>query len=126
MIVYADDDIDDKTWINEACKKINSSLNFKFLESGKEVMKFLQNIMDGNYPSLIVLDMNMPALDGKQTLKLLKSEPAYKHIPVAILTSSSSKLDIEVCKKLGASLFLTKPDTQAEWQQVIRQLETFS
>ena len=89
-------------------------------------MKFLQNIMDGNYPSLIVLDMNMPALDGKQTLKLLKSEPAYKHIPVAILTSSSSKLDIEVCKKLGASLFLTKPDTQAEWQQVIRQLETFS
>lgn len=124
-ILYADDDIDDKTWIDDACKSINSKLQIKFLENGKEVIKYLQNLNGSVYPSLIVLDMNMPEMDGKQTLKFLKSNPEFNHIPVAVVTTSSSKLDIDVCKKLGASLFLTKPDTYAEWQNVIRQLEPF-
>jgi CheY-like chemotaxis protein len=67
-----------------------------------------------------VLDLNMPELDGRQTLKKLKTHPLYQSIPVAIVTTSTNRLDREVCQKLGASLFLTKPDTYTEWQVVVR------
>lgn len=123
IVLYADDDIDDKTWIGDACKAANCSLQLKFVENGKEVLKFLEQCHSNELPALIVLDINMPEMDGKQTLRILKSNPGYQHIPVAMVTTSSSQMDVDVCKRLGASIFLTKPDTYPQWQQVIRQLE---
>src|SRR5690242_8354851 len=109
IVLYADDDLDDKEWVNDACKNANSSLELKFVENGKEVLKYLENIHRDEIPSLIVLDLNMPELDGRQTLKALKIHPVYNKIPVAVVTTSSSRIDMEVCQKLGAALFLTKP-----------------
>jgi CheY-like chemotaxis protein len=119
--LYADDDTDDRTWVSEAFKVTGSTLTLRFVENGKQVIEFLRTTSD--HPSLIVLDLNMPEMDGRQTLQHLKSDPAVNHIPVAIVTTSSNKIDKEVCKKLGASLYLTKPDTHIEWQNVVRQLE---
>ena len=90
-----------------------------FVENGKQVLAYLQSHCP---PSLIVLDLNMPELDGRQTLKAIKDNPSFQHIPVAVVTTSSSRIDREVCQKLGASLFLTKPDTYKEWQDIIRKL----
>jgi CheY-like chemotaxis protein len=67
----------------------------------------------------------MPEMDGRQTLQYLKSNPYYKEIPVAIVSTSGNKIDKEVCKRLGASLYITKPNVHAEWQSIIRQLEPF-
>jgi two-component system response regulator len=123
FVLYADDDQDDKAWIDEACKAARSQLLWKFVNNGKEVLNYLSEAQQNELPSLIVLDLNMPELDGKQTLRILKTDPSYLEIPVAVVTTSSSKLDHDVCKKLGASVFLTKPDSYSEWQDVIRQLE---
>ena len=98
-ILYADDDLDDKTWVNEANKILNYSLDIEFVENGREVFEWLQQFED--LPSLIVLDLNMPELDGRQTLQKLKSSETYKVIPVVIVTTSSNKVDIEICKRLG-------------------------
>ena len=125
IVLYADDDLDDKEWVNDACKKANSSLELKFVENGKEVLKYLENIDGGKVPSLIVLDLNMPELDGRQTLKALKTHPAYQKIPVAVVTTSSSRIDRDVCQKLGAAVFLTKPDTYNEWQEIVKKLEPY-
>ncbi len=122
-ILYADDDSDDKAWVSEACKAVNCSLNIFFVENGREAINYLSDLSTSELPSLIVLDLNMPELDGRQTLQYLKKHPNYKHIPVAIVTTSANKIDREVCQRLGASLYLTKPDTHQEWQNVIRQLE---
>ena len=122
IVLYADDDLDDKSWVSEACKTVNSSLELEFVENGKDVLNYLEN---NKQPSLIVLDLNMPELDGRQTLKVLKENPSYKNIPVAVVTTSSSKIDQEVCKRLGAALFLTKPDSYSEWQEIVRRLEPF-
>jgi len=124
-VLYADDDIDDKTWANEACKAANSPLQLRFVSNGKEVLNYLSALQREEHPSLIVLDLNMPELDGRQTLKALKGHKNYQDIPVAVVTTSSSKIDRDVCERLGASLFLTKPDTYSEWQDIIRQLEPF-
>jgi len=118
-ILYADDDLDDKTWVSEAGKLLNYSLDIYFVENGREVFEYLKNIEEK--PALIVLDLNMPELDGRQTLQKLKSNAEYKNIPVVIVTTSSNKVDIEICTRLGASLYLVKPDSHAAWQQIVKQ-----
>ena len=124
-VLYADDDLDDKTWVEEACKAINCSLEIEFVENGRQVMDYLSKASGTEMPSLIVLDLNMPELDGRQTLQRLKNHSDYKDIPVVIVTTSSNKLDIDICKRLGASLYLTKPDTHFEWQYIVKQLEPY-
>lgn len=123
IVLYADDDTDDRTWVSEACKVTDSPLKINFVENGKRVFDYLKSVPPDSLPSLIVLDLNMPEMDGRQTLQQLKSDPVFKNIPVAIVTTSSNKIDKEVCSRLGASLYLTKPSTHSGWQNIIRQLE---
>lgn len=117
--MYADDDLDDKAWVSEANKLLNFSLDIYFVENGREVFEYLNKIDDT--PALIVLDLNMPELDGRQTLRKLKANEKYKDIPVAIVTTSSNKVDIEICTRLGASMYLVKPDSHSEWQYIVTQ-----
>ncbi len=120
-ILYADDDLDDKIWVSEATQLLNYHLDIDFVENGRQVFEYLENQIE-EMPALIVLDLNMPELDGRQTLKKLKLSNKYKNIPVVIVTTSSNKIDVEICNRLGASLYLVKPDTHAEWQLIIKQL----
>jgi CheY-like chemotaxis protein len=121
-VIYADDDADDREWASEACKAIDASLTVHFVENGREVVNFLKNLFPQQFPSLIILDLNMPLMDGRQTLQWLKTSPEYCHIPVAIVSTSSGKMDREVCQRLGASLFLVKPTAHQNWSDIIRQL----
>ena len=114
--------MDDKDWVNEACRALGYSLSLIFVDNGRQVLEYLSTQKTDNLPSLIVLDLNMPELDGRQTLRRLKAHPSYQGIPVAIVTTSTNRIDQDVCRQLGAALFLTKPDTHAEWQNIIRQL----
>ena len=126
VVLYADDDIDDQEWISEACREVNCSFDLKFVNNGKEVLNYLSCTSNGISPSLIVLDLNMPELDGRQTLKTLKSNPSFRNIPVVIVSTSSNKLDKDICQRLGAALYLTKPVTHNEWKDIIRKLQTFT
>ena len=119
-ILYADDDLDDKTWVAEASRMLDYTLDIDFVENGRQVFDYLKK--DLPLPALIVLDLNMPELDGRQTLQKLKASQEYKEIPVVIVTTSSNKVDIEICNRLGASRYLVKPDSHVEWQNIVRQL----
>jgi len=121
-VLYADDDADDKLWVTEACKAIDCDLNIEFVENGRQALYYLERLSVEELPSLIVLDLNMPELDGRQTLQKLKSHHLYKNIPVIIVTTSSNKVDMDICKRLGAALYLIKPDKHAEWQAIIKEL----
>ncbi len=123
-ILYADDDLDDKTWVSEAGKLLNYSLDIHFVENGRQVFEYLEK-KHKELPRLIVLDLNMPELDGRQTLQKLKSSSEYKNIPTVIVTTSTNKTDKEICDRLGASLYLVKPDSHAGWQQIVKQLVPF-
>lgn len=122
FVLYADDDTDDKDWASEACAAVDTSLSLIFVDNGREILDYLLKLPPEQFPALIVLDLNMPELDGRQTLKKLKTHPLYQRIPVAIVTTSTNKIDREVCRQLGAAVFLTKPDTHSEWQAVARHL----
>jgi len=125
FVLYADDDTDDKDWVSEACAAIDKTLSLIFVENGRQVLDYLLKTGPDHFPALIVLDLNMPELDGRQTLRKLKTHPLYQQIPVAIVTTSTNRIDRDVCRQLGASLFLTKPDTHSEWQTVIQNFIPF-
>jgi two-component system response regulator len=122
-VLYADDDLDDKAWVSEACKSMDSPLYIDFVENGKQVLAYLANCNENTKPAAIILDLNMPTLDGRQTLQRLKAMPDFKDIPVIIVTTSASKIDMEMCKRLGAAMYLTKPDTYTGWQQILQKLQ---
>lgn len=122
IILYADDDVDDRTWFSEACKAVSKSWNVYFVESGQQVIEYLRSTSSPQ-PSLIMLDLNMPRMDGRQTLKQIKEDQSFQQIPVVMVTTSINRIDKEVCHRLGASLLITKPDTMSKWQQVIQQLQ---
>ncbi len=124
-MLYADDDLDDKTWVIEACKATRLTLDISFVENGRQAIEYLSRASAEELPSLIVLDLNMPELDGRQTLRRIKANESFKDIPVIIVTTSSNKVDMEYCQRMGAASYLIKPDTYAEWQGIVNQFSRF-
>ena len=95
---------------------------------GVEAMAFLRN--QGKYagmprPDLVLLDLNMPRKDGRQTLKEIKEDPALKRIPVVVLTVSSAEEDIIKSYDLHANCFVTKPLDLDEFAKVVQGIENF-
>jgi two-component system response regulator len=76
-------------------------------------------------PSLILLDLNMPRLSGKEVLALLKSDPDLKSIPVVVFTTSSREEDVIECYRIGANSYVPKPTDFAEFQFVMQYLELY-
>src|SRR5215475_174498 len=74
---------------------------------------------------LLLLDLNLPKLDGYQVLKRLKADERTKHIPVIILTTVDDPYEIERCYALRCSVFITKPVTYEQFEKTIRKLELF-
>ena len=107
-ICLADDDPDDQELLLEAFQQLTDSHHLKAVSSGKELIEFLSVVDDGELPCLIVLDYNMPGLDGKQVLAYLHNTSRYRHIPKVIYSTSSSLKDKKEFLSIGASEFLTK------------------
>lgn len=94
------------------------SNNVRFVEDGEQLLDYL--FQRGAYagevglaprPGLILLDLNMPKLDGREALKVIKEDPALRDIPVVVLTTSRLDEDIARSYKLGVNSFITKPVT---------------
>lgn len=120
-VIICDDDEDDLFLIKSILEEMEFSHPTAYFHNGLELMDMLQlKIGTGDHHiGLILLDLNMPKMDGRETLHLLKSNPAYKRIPVVILTTSSSPKDVDLCYALGANSFITKPSSYDELSDVV-------
>ena len=108
-IIFADDDADDLELITGFFKQYNQSVNVLEFKDGKEVLKFLDDFAaSANQPLLIVLDINMPRMNGRETLVAIRKHAIFRNTPVVVYTTSSSKQDQEFCKKYNAS-WVNKP-----------------
>ncbi|MBD0332413.1 MAG: response regulator [Chitinophagaceae bacterium] len=110
-ILIVDDDADDREIIRDAFMTNNNHSDYVFLESGDALMEYLELNSRVIFPSLILLDLNMPGKDGREALKEIKSNEQYRSIPTVVFTTSSSQRDKETSYNLGANCFVTKPDT---------------
>src|SRR5215216_2631908 len=108
-VIFADDDADDLELITGFFKQHNRNVNVLEFKDGQEVLKFLDDFAPTtSNPLLIVLDINMPRMNGKDALTFIRSNPTYKNIPVVIYTTSASEEDQDFCLKYNAS-WIKKP-----------------
>lgn len=103
-IIFADDDADDLELITGFFKQYNPNIDILEFMDGKEVLRFLDDFaLNASAPILIVLDINMPRLTGKETLVAIRKHPRFQHVPVVIYSTSTNSTDEEFCKQHGAS-----------------------
>ena len=108
-ILYAEDDHDDLFMVQQAFENFNARVNLVHANNGYEALDFLKQAeARDSLPCLIILDINMPGMDGKETLIHIKKSEVYKDIPVILFTTSSADGDRAFAKKWGAE-FNTKP-----------------
>ncbi|WP_345266252.1 response regulator [Nibrella viscosa] len=119
QIIYLVDDDDDDCFL--AQRAINPHINcvLKIFHNGQELINYLTAHPALPLPTLILLDLNMPLLNGFETLGFLKSHPVWTQIPVVVLTTSSDVADREKSFDLGAEAFLTKPTNYQTLSQVL-------
>jgi len=103
IILYAEDDFDDFESLKEALDQLTDQQLLLHAKNGEEAVQIVQTA--AVLPSLIVLDLNMPVMDGKEVLQWLKENERFKHIPVMIFTTSSREEDVKLCQKHGCTFF---------------------
>lgn len=108
-ILLVEDDPDDIELMHDALKDNNILFSLDTIKQGDAVLPYLEKT--DIHPDVVVLDLNLPKMHGREVLKSIKSSPAIAHIPVVILTTSSAKKEIDYCIQNGADQYLIKPVT---------------
>lgn len=125
-ILLAEDDEDDHFLILEAMHESKLANDIRWVRNGEELLSYLRR--EGRYsppdqsptPGLILLDLNMPRMDGREALKEIKSDPALRKIPIVVLTTSRSDEDVLRSYDLGVNSFVRKPVQFSELVEVIK------
>ncbi|RPD49088.1 response regulator [Paracnuella aquatica] len=120
-ILWADDDMDDLEMFREIMELEAPDHELIEFRDGQQLLTFLKSIDREKYPCLIVLDMNMPVLSGKETLTRIKSEPDLKNIPVVIFTTSINPADKRVCDQ-SATEMIIKPPSFDQLRNAVKRL----
>ena len=115
VILMAEDDSDDQLLVRDALAEAGFGIDLRFVGNGVELLDYLHQRNqfaaggESPRPGLIILDLNMPKMDGREALKEIKANPELKKIPVVILTTSTADPDIARAYDLGANSFISKP-----------------
>ncbi len=118
VVYIVDDDPDDRQLILDAFLENNPAIDCIFIEDGEQLMQTLDTTEPENYPSIILLDLNMPGMMGLHALREIRAHKNYAHIPTIILTTSTFAQDESSSYKLGASCFLHKPQSYKELRDI--------
>jgi CheY-like chemotaxis protein len=125
FILLGEDDIDDEELLKELFSLVDNSFSLMFMNNGKQVIDYLSGLEDNHLPCLIILDYNMPGLNGAEILKELKDHPRYAGIPKIIWTTSQTDLYRENCLELGADDYIIKPSKVNEMVKIIEHMISF-
>jgi CheY-like chemotaxis protein len=117
-VLLIDDDHDDHEFFVEAVREIDESIQCRSMFDSEEALKFLKD-QSHQLPDLIVLDTNMPKLNGRQILLELKKDPALKDIPVVMYSTFFSDRDNDEFTKLGVANYLAKPSKFGDFRNML-------
>ncbi|WP_411823033.1 response regulator [Leptospira sp. 'Mane'] len=127
-ILLIEDSEGDIMLITEALEEGKITNQVTVMKNGWEAVQYLEkkgNYSNVSFPDLILLDVNLPKLNGHEVLKKIKSNEDTKHIPVIILTTSSEEKDIFEAYKNHANCFITKPILAEDFLKVVTSIEDF-
>ena len=127
-ILMVEDSVDDIEITMEALKDAKVRNNLTAVRDGVEAMAYLRRqgeFRGATRPDVILLDLNMPRMDGRQVLEAIKSDPELQRIPVVVLTTSEAEEDILRAYELHANCYITKPVDMSQFIKVVRSIEDF-
>lgn len=127
-ILVVDDDPGDVLMIEEALEGSTVEKTISVVSDGQEAMEFLRQ--EGRHteaprPDMILLDLNMPRMDGRQVLGEVKSDEDLRTIPIVVLTTSNADTDILGSYTLQANAYVTKPIDLDDFNEVVRRIDEF-
>jgi len=127
-VLLVEDSPGDVRLTKEALREANRRVRFHVACDGVEAMAFLRREgahMDAPRPDLILLDLNLPRMDGREVLGLIKADDDLKTIPTIILTTSEAEADIVESYQLQANCFLSKPVQLDEFESLVQSINDF-
>lgn len=127
-ILIVDDDEEDRMLTADALEECGLAGDLRVVEDGQEALDYLRR--EGRYgdptssprPNLVLLDLNMPRLDGRAVLDAIKKDPALRRIPVIVFTTSRDEVEVMSTYDRGANSYVTKPVTFAALVQTMKDL----
>jgi CheY-like chemotaxis protein len=127
-VLLVDDSPGDVRLMREAFLTVNESVRWHVAVDGAEAMAFLRR--EGTHvnaprPDLILLDLNMPRMDGRQVLAAIKADDALRTIPTIILTTSKADADIATSYRLNANSYVNKPVELGDFEALMRKINEF-
>ena len=127
-ILLVEDDIGDIELTKEALEDSKLQINLNVVRDGVDAIAYLRQ--EGEFsnaiaPDLILLDLNLPRMDGREVLQEMKSDNRLRHIPVVVLTTSDTDEDILGSYNLGANCYVNKPLGLEEFTKIVRSIEEF-
>ena len=128
-ILLVEDNPADQKLTERAFKKSQFPVDLKFAGDGEIALEYLnkvkENIKGFPEPDIILMDINLPKMDGKQALKIIKQDAKWSSIPVIMLTTSEHEKDVMESYQLGVNAYLSKPINHKEFVNVIQKFEDF-
>ncbi len=125
LITLADDDEDDRLFFTDAFDELKINTVVNTVKNGRELISFL-NHPETVLPNIIFLDLNMPILNGIDSLKEIKQNDKFKDIAIAIYSTSSSEEDIENTFVLGANIYIKKPSNFNDLKKILSDVVTIN
>jgi CheY-like chemotaxis protein len=127
-VLLVEDSPGDVRLTQETFRDANRSINLHVVSDGTEAMAFLCHegaYVDAPRPDFILLDLNLPKMDGREVLARIKQDASLKTIPVIILTTSVAEVDILKSYQLQANCYLSKPVQLDEFESIVRSINDF-
>jgi len=127
-LLLIEDNYGDVLLTREACQNARMPNNLSVAGDGEEALSMLRK--EGRHaghprPDLILLDLNLPRMDGREVLQTIKCDPALQRIPVIVLTSSAAEIDVLKSYDLRANSYIVKPVSFDRLQEIVTSLESF-
>ena len=125
LILIGEDDIDDKEILEEIFSSMDSLIKLTFINDGQKLVSFLENATLENLPGLIILDYNMPHLNGAEILRSIQQNEKVKNIPKIIWSTANADGFKNICLQLGAREYLVKPSRFKDLESMIKQMLSY-
>jgi len=123
-ILLVEDDAADAMLIEEALLQRGAARTITVVQDGIAALEYLRTA-DRAWPDVIVLDLNMPRMNGRELLSVLKDDPELKVVPVVVLTTSSSPDDVSGAYRRHANAYITKPVNLDDFIHAVQSIDTF-
>jgi CheY-like chemotaxis protein len=128
IVLMVEDDPGDVQLTREGLKGSKLAIDLRVVGDGEGALAFLKRqppYADAPRPDLILLDLNLPKIDGREVLQIVKSDPALRTIPIVVVTTSEADSDIQNSYGLGANCYVTKPVGLDQFLKVVHSIEDF-